>query len=267
MDVGELRSAFGRSLELGSRLRQYRENRIQLIQKADAPIPIMSNVGYLGRETSGQSTPVAGYGCLVLHVIPIAAFDPGHQVNPKRFLEPALRELTAPIYGYSFGHKFNVDGFLTFGGGSGSDERTERTYTQFFRDGVIEAADSRILEWDEKQGIPTLTFEERVIAATERYIQLLRTIDVRPPYAVLVSLLCVNGATLGVSGDLRMRDWGSAKPHRIDRHVVLLPEILVEETDIAVSRQLRPILDAFWQSAGWPGSENYDPDGNWRGRH
>jgi len=30
---------------------------------------------------------------------------------------------------------------------------------------------------------------------------------------------------------------------------------------------LKPLFDAVWNAAGWPGSQNYDQNGQWVGRY
>ena len=53
-------------------------------------------------------------------------------------------------------------------------------------------------------------------------------------------------------------------------HSALRPvdrDALVEslEQDLhALQRQMRPLLDAVWNSVGAPGSQHYDESGNWR---
>ena len=50
----------------------------------------------------------------------------------------------------------------------------------------------------------------------------------------------------------------------IDRDLLLVPELVAEAYDLDIGRTLRPIFDTIWSAAGYSGSLNYDPDGNWR---
>lgn len=49
----------------------------------------------------------------------------------------------------------------------------------------------------------------------------------------------------------------------IDRDVLLVPEVVVEDFNVASDQVMKPIFDAVWNAAGWPGSHNYDNAGNW----
>lgn len=49
----------------------------------------------------------------------------------------------------------------------------------------------------------------------------------------------------------------------IDRDHLIIPETIIYDNDNEPGKALRPIFDALWQATGFPGSENYDADGNW----
>ena len=42
-----------------------------------------------------------------------------------------------------------------------------------------------------------------------------------------------------------------------DRDPLNLPEIVIETFGASVSLETRPIIDAVWNAAGWPGSPHY----------
>jgi len=49
----------------------------------------------------------------------------------------------------------------------------------------------------------------------------------------------------------------------IDRDILLLPEVLVDEFSAETPQVLRPAFDALWQACGFERSQNYDASGNW----
>jgi len=53
----------------------------------------------------------------------------------------------------------------------------------------------------------------------------------------------------------------------IDRDVLPLPEIVLEDLSGEPGLILRPIFDSVWQSAGFNGSFNYNKDGKWCPQH
>jgi hypothetical protein len=58
--------------------------------------------------------------------------------------------------------------------------------------------------------------------------------------------------------------WENVHPtNTIDRNTLLFPDVLLENYDAPVDLVLKPILDAFWQSAGFPACEHYNAQGRW----
>ena len=49
----------------------------------------------------------------------------------------------------------------------------------------------------------------------------------------------------------------------IDRDVLILPDILVDDYNTPIPSVLRPAFDALWQAAGFARSMNYDQQGQW----
>jgi hypothetical protein len=75
----------------------------------------------------------------------------------------------------------------------------------------------------------------------------------------MLSLVNVHGYKLDV-GPFRM----SARYRPVDRAVLPLPEVMVDDLDEAASPStLRPIFDAMWQAAGMRRSPNFDQNGTW----
>ena len=77
----------------------------------------------------------------------------------------------------------------------------------------------------------------------------------------MISLLDVRGYSLGIKRNSR-----ATTINPIDRNVLLLPEIIVEEYDNNTAALLRPALDAVWQASGFLRSGNYDENGKWTTR-
>ena len=54
--------------------------------------------------------------------------------------------------------------------------------------------------------------------------------------------------------------------HPIDKDVLIVPDIIVEDYDVDPASILRSAFDAIWQAAGWERSFNYNKDGKWVGQ-
>ncbi len=52
----------------------------------------------------------------------------------------------------------------------------------------------------------------------------------------------------------------------IDRDVLLLPEVIIENYDEKASKILKFCFDALWNAFGYPKSENYSESGEWAPR-
>jgi hypothetical protein len=132
-----------------------------------------------------------------------------------------------------------------------------------FRAGTIEAVEAHMLRrgiGEDERFIPSLALERELIDATERYLRLMRELEISPPYLLGLTLLEVKGLRLGVSQRLFELE------ESIDRDNLLIPELLVEESNLPAATTLKPAIDAIWQAAGWAGSTNYDSNGVWHDR-
>lgn len=106
--------------------------------------------------------------------------------------------------------------------------------------------------------IASKVFEQALITASEMYLDALRDMNVPPPIFVLLSLLGYKGYDMAASASYMRYE---STP--IDRDVLAIPEVLVEEYGTNPSEFMCPILDMVWNASGWPESPNFDEDGNW----
>ncbi len=239
LDVTEIRSAFALSESLPEKVRRFRDERLARIVADEAPVLL------------GSSAKV------VLHVYPIASADATFQINLRDVEnEPSIWQL---IYHPTSGRRYNFDGLVAY---SSPTEKPGLSYLQVFRNGIIEAVDVHMLrDRDGRKTIPSVLFEENLISASQRFLALEQRLGVPPPFFIMLSLVDVSGYIMATRQPL----WPD-EVHPIDRNVLLLPDILVEDYNVDLAAELRTVFDVVWQSAGWGGSLNYDEQGNWGGR-
>jgi hypothetical protein len=246
MDIGEIRSAFLASESLPEKIRAFRADRLAKIEKGDSPIPFIPS------------------RAVVLHILPISAVygNPGADVS-KEANRLAFRYL-APLMSQNWLSRFNADGFLTYDDREWGaiTKRSASTYVQVFRSGAMEVANQRVLiraipEHDET--IPMTAFEKDLIIAVQRFVDFQRDIGVNPPIVLMISLLGVKNFALTTGPN-------SVTTSRIDRDVLMAPDILIESFDFEPDILLRPILDFFWQAAGVADCPHYGVDGRWTER-
>lgn len=242
LDVGEIRAAFAASSELPERIREFRADRISKIQAGETPIPLEN------RHT------------ILLHVIPIEAFASKLSVEMQG-IGKTLPELKA-LDGDPGIKRFNLDGLMTYPRAY-ADELVS-CYTQLFRDGVIEAVDTYLLEPYEEEKrklVPIFQLEDYLAKAIHNYLDLLRALRLNPPFLVMLSLLGVKDFVLYIEGRIGSRPRPTS--HEIDRDILAIPDVLIGEFGADLKEALRPVFDALWQSAGAARSFSYDEQGNW----
>ena len=239
LDVNEIRNAFPQGETLANKLRDFRLDRLAQIANNAGPVKL------------------GGMGIIVLHLIPFQAFDPG-----LRFaLAPLVKDSKKlePVYATGWKHRYNFEGIVSYS--TSQQPNAASSYLQVFRPGIIEAADTGILErTDPKAIIPSILYEEEIIKGARRYLSLQMELGVRPPIALMLSFLNVKGYEV-VTKSIR-NPYPRSMP--IDRGSLVLPEAIVESFSVDVAGLLKPAFDAVWNAAGWPGSLNYDANGNWR---
>jgi hypothetical protein len=241
LDVAELRIAFNLSETITERIRKFREDRISKILADESPIPMQGNPK------------------IVLHLLPIISFNPAQSYDISKISSQPAKMPQISVSGCDY-YRYNLDGFLTY---SGSKEEKSWSYSQLFKNGLIEAVDASLLGWNgEKKLIPSVVYEEELIKSFINYLLVLKTLNVEPPILMFLTLLGVKGyqMALDTMESLRSYRYGA---HTIDRDVLLLPEIVIESYDVIAEKVLRPCFDSIWNACGLPRSLNYDDTGKW----
>jgi len=237
MDVAELRIAFNLSETITERIRRFREDRISKIFANETPIPFY--------ETAK----------IVLHLIPIISFNPAQGYELSKI--SSHPEKIEPIRHSGYHHRYNLDGFLIYSGGR---EGKSRSYVQIFKIGIIEAVEGSLLDPHHKDGklsIPSIAYESELIKSLPIYLSALQTLNVELPIFIFLTLVGVRGYLMGVG------QRGFAKDYTIDRDILLLPEVVIENYDIVPEDVLKPCFDAIWNACGFSGSRNYNNAGKW----
>jgi len=237
LDVSELRIAFNLSEAITERIRNFRIDRISKIYANETPVPFYDNAK------------------IVLHLIPIISFNPAQSYDIDKIASQHGK--MPPIYSGGGNNRYNLDGFLTH-----SDDRKGKShsYVQLFRNGIIEAVEGRLLEPYERQlRIPSIAYEKKLINSLKDYIDILKTLNVELPIFVFLALLGVKDYSMAVD---KSRFW-IHEVHTIDRDILPLPEVIVENYEENPATILKPCFDSIWNACGFPKSLNYNDKGEW----
>jgi hypothetical protein len=135
------------------------------------------------------------------------------------------------------------------------------TYVQLFRTGAIEAVDGRLVgvEDGKRKLLAIPGWERELIEKLGEYLSVQQELGLTPPIFVLLTLLGVKDYHVSHGA---FRDTQAP----IDRDVLLLPDLLVEDCSTSADTILRPAFDAVWQAAGWRCCQNYNKEGKWEDR-
>ena len=238
LDVTDLRNAFLFSNTVAEKVSAFRSERILAL-------------------ANGQTlAPMVGGPKLVIHCMPLESFGnmPNHdvlsldQIDIKLLGEERLRRGSRII---------NFEGVIAVA--SGIDYSA---YTQIFRNGVIEAVCVGVLTSQDPNLIPGLLYEETVVKYLPECLQIIRRLGCSPPIRVGISLVGVRGLKLATP----RYGYIMANTPAIDRDILTLPEIVVEDLSARAVPLLKPTLDMVWNACGEAASPYFDAGGNWIGR-
>jgi hypothetical protein len=235
MDVSEIRSAFALSESLPEKIRQFRDERIGKIYADEAAVKLQPG------------------GRLVMHLIPLASFASGFQVDVTKAPTTALPLL----YDGGFDLRHNLDGLLSFS--YRREDGTHDKYTLLFRSGRIEAVNTGVIWPQEKVRYLSSRLDMFLLNALRTYLHTLKGLGVPPPFVLMLTILGAKGTFLFVDPRIFHRC-----PAPIDRDVLLLPDQLVETYEPDIMQILRPVSDALWNAGGFPRCADYDENGKWK---
>jgi hypothetical protein len=245
LDVHEVRSAFLASDVLGTRVTRFRQERLGRIFANEVPIPLTHD------------------GAIIFHAVPAEAADPAFGLDLS--LAEGARGDLRPMGASAWDHRYNLDGFLTFTARSGAGG-SARAYVQVFRNGTIEFLASGSVEINdggEHRVFPS-KFERYCIEALASALAFYKAVGLSTPIFALAAFSGVKGCLLALTPQHYADLDSIATPSTIDRDVLTLPDVVVQDFQATPAAILRPAFDVLWQAGGLPRSLNYDEDGKWR---
>jgi hypothetical protein len=243
MDTDELRRAFALSDSINEQIRGFRQQRVAQVAGGETPIPLMPG------------------GKLLLHLIPVSAFRSRQAFDVAAM--PKLATQFPPLSTSGGDHRLNLDGHVSYAGRQNGGEW--RSYTQFFRNGIVEAVLSDVVKEDEQDGKVLLAgnYERTLTQQYQFFKQLLtglREVGVQPPIWCFLTITGAKGARIP------MDHFFGDENRAIDRDVLFLPECLVDDLGADATTLLRPLFDLIWNASGYNRSPNFDQSGKWVGR-
>lgn len=227
-------------MRVTGRTRSFRRERVDQIIHGNGPLPLKEGPK------------------LILHLIPLESFRTKTSIH---FDDVAWYTATFPPisnrHTVGWGPRLNFDGLLV----SWESEKAGAftTYVQVYRNSVIEVAlDSISHLRDGVHHLSTGFYEMDVLNHVSLYLKGLTTLSITSPIFAFLTLTGVRRALIHTGPHFL------ASPHPIDRDVLLLPEIVIEDLNPSTAELFRPAFDLVWNSAGLPRSLHFDDQGNLR---
>lgn len=240
LDVTELRNAFILSDTITERVRKFREDRISKIISGETPVPLLP------------------YAKIIIQYVPINSFEPNrvYDLSSTSIQPNQIR----PLGGGGWNPKFNLDGIISYA--NSTLDKGIKSYIQIFRNGIVETVNSEILmPYDGQKAIPSLKaidFEKEIIESFKDYIGINRIMKIDLPVYAYITFIGVEGYHMQISETF----FRTSERDKIDRDVLILPEIVIEKLDIPIDKILKPIFDMIWNACGFEKSLCYDNNDN-----
>jgi len=236
LDLPEIRALFLNAAHIPERIRRFREQRLGDILAGETPVPLSPD------------------SLTVLHLVPVSTFSSGQLMSVQPFIR---RDCYLAMLRSGGSMRPNSDGYLRYGTTRNSKGAAVGNYSQFFRNGAVEAVvdmGTRDQE-DETRSIPSGSFEKEIVEGVESLLRMYRTMKVYGPIVVLLSLLRVRDCFIGYSAGQDV--------HTINRDHLVLPDFILDDANVDVPTALQPLFDIVWQASGFSESHNYTGPGEW----
>lgn len=237
LDVTELRNAFILSESASERIRNFRIDRINKIMTGDTPVSL---------EEGAKEA---------LHLVPLQSLSTDRQADLDVFIKDHATDLYRILHPRNLTDwRHNFDGILIIN--APQTVGVARWYIQLFRNGITEFVG--VVAKPEVHDI-SYKFERNFIEILPKLLEYQHLMQVQPPIISLLSMVNVNGYT--IAG--QKQSWDRAQTFPIDRDVLAVPEIIIEDMACDPTQTLKPLFDPVWNAAGWPRSMNYQEDGSY----
>lgn len=242
LDLSEVKTSIIQSNSLVDKINKFRIERVNRVIIGETPVRMSLD------------------SKMILHLIPMNNFGNVRNENFHNYFVD--KTPPRPMSSSGWNDKINFDGFLSYSPWH-FDNKLNKSYVQFFKDGTVEAVDCTLLVTrnDGKKFIPSVAYERNIIKAVGDYLSIIKDLGFGTPIAVFISFIGIKDYYLAVD-EYKLWQYDT---QFIDRDELLIPEEIINDYNDDVSTILRPTFDAVWNAAGWDKSRNYDSSGKWVG--
>lgn len=215
------------------------------------------------RELSHKKFPVVlNEGAkVVLHIIPLSAFASNIECNALEIDALFHGQNTMPSFlplgSSGIDKEITLNGLLT----TPSRQESHRTYSHFYRQGIVEAVATVSFGEEGGQKIISSPAYERPLI-TQKYLDVLKKLNFVPPFYIFVSLVDVKGYLLKVFPGGHMGSDVACKPYA--ENEILLREVIVESFEVQNDVIFKPLFDQLCNAWGFVMCPHYTVNGNYQ---
>lgn len=246
MDVNELRVAFNSGLDMEKRIEDYKMNRYYEI--------IANKYGKLIDDL-----PV-----FVIHYIPISAINGTFTNNLSLSqIKDEMNNCSSKALGYGYSKNITIDGVTI----EYKDNRSS-SLAKYKTNGIIEKATTSFFlkQYEFKNVTPSITIDyingyqivNKLLDDIEEVKKYYSKVGISTPVIICCSILNAANYTIPT------RDWYDIF-NKIDRDILCLNNIYVDDFTKPNEEILKPIFDSIWNACGYERCIAYDNNGNYIG--
>lgn len=234
IDFSKLKYVFTPNESPDKKIMNFKEDRVNKINKNESPIIFEEKLK------------------LIVHLIPLNAFSGvNYNLSDIEYNQDVMDNLL-PIYPGSatqyLGCHYNLDGFLVHE----VPKEGSFAYVQLFRNGIIESV---LAAYPNHRKRINVVYNERdIILFVTMYLKVLQTLGIKTPIKIFLTITGAKGYSMYSL---------SSNAVKIDKDILYLPEISIENYDDEIERIFKPLFDIIWNACGHGKSPNYDQNDEW----
>jgi hypothetical protein len=255
MEASEIRSAYLRSIGVEDRIKRFRDERLSRIIAGETPVKL-----HKGPK-------------VIVHLFPLSGLDSSFQIDLSKF--PKSRDPLANLdlfnrfkpwrSGNSAHWNYNFEGFVI---SAPLRDSLKQMYVQIFRNGSLEYCHYQ--KNDTEKNLTDL-FEYQISFGDclKSYLNGLKILDINPPIVMMLTMIEIKGFKIQFPKEINGR-YGDIEEIKermmpIDRDVMLLPEVIIEDYEFDINIIHHSIFDIIWNSVGEDIPPRFDNSGKFIG--
>jgi hypothetical protein len=248
MEISELADMITRRESLPNRMRQYRQNRVNLIRSAPEDMP----------------SPVTPEKKLVVHYIPEESFGLYDVVDVGQFNDPTFRGNTVlPLRNIAgFSNRANIDGYMYM---NGTIQTEYGWYVQFFNDATVELVSGLSLAPSNDNTFHPYWIEVDLFHSFRFVREAYRKLKLAGRVSIMVSLLGMRDAEIYLGPGHIQKLMFTGHHSAIGRDPALFNEVTVPDMEENEERVMWPIIQQLWRACGYGNAASYNATGDFIG--